>query len=101
MNETQTHRSVGRAGQTRLLSRLSGLVLGQACLEFSRRLDLGFLCACSSLNSRDRSGIARGGASLSLGSKELVADALVVLLQNIVRNTLHAKDLDIWGGAIG
>ena len=99
--EMQTYRSVGGTGQAGLLCRFPGLVFSQSCLQLGRRLELGLLGTCCTLSSRAGSRVSCGGTAIGLGGKELVADALIVLLQNIVGDTLHAKDFNVRRRAIG
>lgn len=89
---------VAADGSVGLGSCLFRLVLGQPLLQVCRRLKLGLLDTSSLgfVGTRTRARIARHGATLSFGSKELVADTLVVRLQDVFRDAFHAKDFHVW-----
>ena len=66
-------------------------VLGQPLLDLLRGLDLDLLGRALGA----RRWIARRGVALGLGGVEVLDDALVVLLQDVLGDALHAEDLDV------
>ena len=87
-----TRRITSTANPSCLFCRLLRLVFCQALLQIGRRLKLGFL-GCTSAPSGSK--VACGSPALSFSLGELLQDALIVALGDVVRNTLHAEDLDI------
>jgi len=66
-------------------------VLGQPLLDLLGGLDLDLLGRA--LGARRR--VTGGGVALGLGGVEVLDDALVVLLQDVLGDALHAEDLDV------
>ena len=87
-----TRRITSTANPSCLFCRLLRLVFCQALLQIGRRLKLGFL-GCTSTPSGSK--VACGSPALSFSLGELLQDTLIVTLGDVVRNTLHAEDLDI------
>jgi len=86
-------------GSRGLLRGKLGAMLGEALLELLGRLVLDFLGR--PLHGMPAGRISRGGGALSLGLVKVLDDALVVLLQDVLGDALHAEDLDVEAGAVG
>ena len=85
-------RVASTANASCLFCRLFCLVLGQAFLQIGWRLEFWFLgYSCSPHGSE----VACCSSALCFGLGELLEDALIVTLGDIVRDTLHAKYLHI------
>lgn len=110
----KTYRSVRVTAHYRTSSSLCScflsLVFSKALLKLSGRLKFGLLhgrTACSIVatavvaRSTRRAVVARDGAALSFGGKELVADALVMCLQDVLWDSLHTKDFNVGPGSVG
>lgn len=85
-------------------------MFSKALLKLSGRLKLGLLygrTACSVVAtavvawSTRWAVVARDGTTLSFGGKELVADALVMCLQDVLWDSLHTKDFNVGPGSVG
>jgi hypothetical protein len=93
------HGSGSTTAGTQLASSLLCFECSQASLNILLTLELSLLGGWRVWVARSR--VARDGATLCLPLPELRRDALIMLLADIVRNTFHAKDLDVHALAVG
>ena len=83
-----------------LLRRGLCAVLGQALLELFWRLELELLGGALAARQPSRR-VACRSLPFGLRGVEVLDDALVVLLENVLGDTLHAEDLDVEALAVG
>ena len=80
--------------------RLLSLVLRQSLLQIRHALQLGLLRWLSA-NTGSRRRIACHGLPFGLCLLELGGYALIVRLDDVFRDALHAEDLDVEAGSVG
>lgn len=78
-----------------LLGGFFGLVFSKTLPQFLGRFNLWFFGTRRSLLTRTTSGVASNSAMFGFSRVVLLSEALIVVLDDVLRNAFHGEDLDI------